>query len=243
MPASFSFMSVEVSGDENDIYSSPYAEASSSEASSGAVLITPKTKDALPADFADWAPCKKQAWLELDRNPNAFYYRHVEPGEERKNGPWTEDEKQLFLKVLEEHPPESGHWGLFSRHIPGRVGYQCNAFYKKLVAAGVVQGTLPVPRESKDVANAAAKDATEAGIVAKGKRFSETERQKAVERMKRDVDAYPYWYSKIADHRFHFTTKTDTKETFRESLRTFLQDPENRKLFTMKADRYEYQPV
>lgn len=234
-------MSVEVSGDENDIYSSPYTDGTVSDATAGASLSTPKTKDELPAGFADWAPCKKQAWLDIERNPNAFYYRHVAPGEERKNGPWTEDEKQLFLKVLEEHPPESGHWGLFARHIPGRVGYQCNAFYKKLVAAGIVQGTLPQPRESKDVA--VAKEASDAGIVTKAKRYTELERQKTAERMKKEIEAYPYWYSKTVDHRFHFTARTERKRTFRDNLRAFLQDEENRKLFALKTDRYDYQPV
>ncbi|OHT13840.1 hypothetical protein TRFO_43238 [Tritrichomonas foetus] len=95
-------------------------------------------KQNTPPGFESWAECKKQAWHQLDVNPNGFFYRHLLPGEKKKNGPWTETEKQLFIKAIREHPPSSGHWGLFSRHIPGRVGYQCNAFYKKLVASGEI---------------------------------------------------------------------------------------------------------
>lgn len=237
LPA-ISLMSAEASGDENDIYSSPYTEANSTD-TGGAVLANPKTKD-LPPGFADWAPCKKQAWLDIERNPNAFYYRHVDPNEKRKNGPWTEDEKQLFLKVLEEHPPEMGHWGLFSRHIPGRVGYQCNAYYKKLVAAGVVKGTLPATRGSdKDAAAARSESSGDiVGVITKTKRHMEIERQQAAERMKKDVATYPYLYSRAANDRFHFSNTCKPRDAFRDKLRAFIQS--NRKMFTTKTDMYEY---
>jgi hypothetical protein len=40
------------------------------------------------------------------------------------------------LKRLKEFGADQ--WGIFSRTIPGRVGYQCAAFYRKLVVAGEV---------------------------------------------------------------------------------------------------------
>ncbi|KAH0796029.1 Myb-like DNA-binding domain containing protein [Histomonas meleagridis] len=92
----------------------------------------------LPDDFETWTPCKKQAWLQMESNPNSFFYRHVLPGEERKLGHWTEEEKKLFIQALKIHPPSNGHWGLFSRLIPGRVGYQCSTFYNKLVQDGEI---------------------------------------------------------------------------------------------------------
>ncbi|KAK8893957.1 hypothetical protein M9Y10_022386 [Tritrichomonas musculus] len=105
-------------------------------------------KKKIPSDFDTWTECKKQAWLHLDDNPNTFFYRHVMPGEEIKKGPWSEDEKTLFLKALKEHPPIKGHWGLFSRYIPTRVGYQCNAFYKKLVSSGEVEEIVAINKKS-----------------------------------------------------------------------------------------------
>ncbi|OHT06456.1 Myb-like DNA-binding domain containing protein [Tritrichomonas foetus] len=133
------------SASENDILSSPVADRSSDSLVENFSII----KKTEPPGFNEWAECKKQAWLQLDVNPNAFFYRHVLPGEERKNGPWSEEEKQLFIKTLKTHPPSQGHWGLFARNIPGRVGYQCNAFFKKLVASGEVEGVPPKEGSSK----------------------------------------------------------------------------------------------
>ncbi|KAI9228326.1 MAG: hypothetical protein DHS80DRAFT_15761 [Piptocephalis tieghemiana] len=60
----------------------------------------------------------------LRKNPNAYFYRHNEPGEEQHNGDWTDAELDLFLKVAREHGC-GDKWGLFSSYIPHRVGYQC----------------------------------------------------------------------------------------------------------------------
>jgi len=35
--------------------------------------------------------------------------------------------------------PVASSWGDFARGIPGRVGYQCASFYKKLVQEGVIE--------------------------------------------------------------------------------------------------------
>lgn len=96
-----------------------------------------------PDDYDKWTPCKKQSWDQLQNNPNGFFYRHVLPGEEKRNGPWSEEEKLKFIEVLKQEPIESTHWGLLARKIPGRVGYQCNAFFKKLVASGELQRLAP----------------------------------------------------------------------------------------------------
>ena len=103
----------------------------------------------LPEDFDSWTECKKQAWNLLPVNPNGFFYRHVLPGEVKRNGPWTEAEKIRFIQEIKKHPPVTGHWGSFSRNIPGRVGYQCNAFYKKLVAAGEIEDIAPKSEATK----------------------------------------------------------------------------------------------
>jgi hypothetical protein len=99
-----------------------------------------------PPDYESWAPCRQQSWLQLQVNPNGFFDRHLLPGEQRKNGAWSKEENLLFLKTFQEHPPESGDWGLFSRHIPGRVGYQCSAQYKRLIATA----RIPKSEESQE---------------------------------------------------------------------------------------------
>lgn len=79
----------------------------------------------------EWSEVKNKAWKQRKRNPNAFYYRFNEPGEENKVGPWSEEEKKLFFIRLEEMGGSaSRNWGIFSKAIPGRVGYQCAAFYR-----------------------------------------------------------------------------------------------------------------
>ncbi|KAG0218956.1 hypothetical protein BGX33_005222 [Mortierella sp. NVP41] len=66
------------------------------------------------------------------KNPNAFFYRHNEPGQEQWTGDWTAEEQEIFLKVAKEHGC-GDKWGLFASHIPHRVGYQCSNFYRQVV--------------------------------------------------------------------------------------------------------------
>lgn len=95
-----------------------------------------------------------------DKQSNQFYYRNKDPGEPIKTGPWTEEEKLIFLKRVQEFGVNN-KWGnkfalnflifsfaemsilcyffflgLFSIAIPGRVGYQCADFYRKLLKSG-----------------------------------------------------------------------------------------------------------
>ncbi|KAG0278985.1 hypothetical protein BGZ95_002610 [Linnemannia exigua] len=66
------------------------------------------------------------------KNPNAFFYRHNEPGQEQWTGDWTADEQEIFLRVAAENGC-GDKWGLFASHIPHRVGYQCSNFYRQVV--------------------------------------------------------------------------------------------------------------
>jgi len=54
----------------------------------------------------------------------------------QKKGPWTEEEQILFISLLGKYGP--GNWGVFSTHIPGRVGFQCAEFYRELVKSGLI---------------------------------------------------------------------------------------------------------
>ncbi|KAF9948325.1 hypothetical protein BGZ72_009740 [Mortierella alpina] len=75
---------------------------------------------------------KMVAKAMFKKNPNSFFYRHNEPGQEQWTGDWTEPERELFLQVAREHGC-GDKWGLFASHIPHRVGYQCSNFYRQVV--------------------------------------------------------------------------------------------------------------
>lgn len=75
------------------------------------------------------------AYKKMQENPNSYFYRFNKPGEPQRNGPWTAEEEQRFLERLRTHPPNK-EWGLFSVGIPGRVGYQCSNFYRRLIKLG-----------------------------------------------------------------------------------------------------------
>lgn len=83
-----------------------------------------------------WSTIHQASYLAGIKNPNTYFYRNVAPGEKQKNGPWSAEEKELFMKRLEEmrnNGETKSQWGIFSQSIPGRVGYQCANFYRKLV--------------------------------------------------------------------------------------------------------------
>ena len=72
------------------------------------------------------------AKLSFKKNPNAYFYRHNEPGEEQWTGDWSESEKKLFLEVAAKYGC-GDKWGLFASHIPHRVGYQCSNYYRQTI--------------------------------------------------------------------------------------------------------------
>ncbi|KAJ2537753.1 hypothetical protein EV175_006627 [Coemansia sp. RSA 1933] len=74
----------------------------------------------------------------LKKNPNAYFYRHTEPGVEQWTGDWTDEERDVFLRVASELGC-GDKWGLFSTHLPHRVGYQCSNYYRQyIIPAGWV---------------------------------------------------------------------------------------------------------
>ena len=80
---------------------------------------------------------KENARSMLHKNPNAYFYRHCEPGVEQWFGDWTDDETELFIKTAKAYGC-GDKWGLFSTYIPHRVGYQCSQHYRAaIVGEGV----------------------------------------------------------------------------------------------------------
>jgi len=87
----------------------------------------------------EWSEAQKRAVQKRESNPNSYYYRFNEPNETQKNGAWSLEEKTAFIQRLSEFDFSQGyHWGLFSISIPGRVGYQCSNFYRKLIQDGEI---------------------------------------------------------------------------------------------------------
>ncbi|KAJ6238536.1 myb transcription factor [Anaeramoeba flamelloides] len=88
--------------------------------------------DDLPLYYHEWSKEKQSSWHSFKSNPNRYYYRFNEKGEPNKRGRWTKEEHELFLKRCEE-VGVGGDWGLFSRPIPGRVGYVCANRFRTLL--------------------------------------------------------------------------------------------------------------
>ncbi|KAI9249426.1 hypothetical protein BDA99DRAFT_523748 [Phascolomyces articulosus] len=88
--------------------------------------------------YEGWSQARIRAYQMIEQNPNSYYYRFNAPGEEQRKGPWTEEEKRLFFKRLQD-VGANGQWGMFSTAIPGRVGYQCSNYYRLLIESGQLQ--------------------------------------------------------------------------------------------------------
>ena len=52
--------------------------------------------------FEGWSEARIRSYQQIDAKPNSYYYRFNAPGEKQRNGPWTVEEKELFMKRLKE---------------------------------------------------------------------------------------------------------------------------------------------
>jgi len=80
----------------------------------------------------NWSSAKFIASKLFQKNPNAYFYRHLEPGLTQNLGDWDEEEKSLFLKIAKKFGC-GDKWGIFSSYIPKRVGYQCANYYRQVI--------------------------------------------------------------------------------------------------------------
>ncbi|RCH82707.1 hypothetical protein CU098_008734, partial [Rhizopus stolonifer] len=62
---------------------------------------------------------KSESLKMFKKNPNQYFYRHNEPGEEQWVHDWSEEEKALFMKVAQQYGC-GDKWGLFASYIPHR---------------------------------------------------------------------------------------------------------------------------
>jgi len=102
----------------------------------GRLLLNDALKNV--GNFEGWSDARIKAWKNRKTAPNAYFYRFNVPGQPQKNGKWSKDENKLFMKrVLELGVNDK--WGLFSKAIPGRVGYVCSNRWTKLMKDGAVK--------------------------------------------------------------------------------------------------------
>jgi hypothetical protein len=80
----------------------------------------------------NWSSAKYTALKLFQKNPNAYFYRHLEPGLTQNIGDWDDNEKENFLKIAKKYGC-GDKWGIFSSYIPNRVGYQCANYYRQVI--------------------------------------------------------------------------------------------------------------
>lgn len=85
-----------------------------------------------------WSNARKRAYSQREVCPNAYYYRFNDPGEQQAKGGWSPSEKKLFFERKEALGGIDYRWGIFAMGIPGRVGYQCSNYYRKLIEKGEI---------------------------------------------------------------------------------------------------------
>lgn len=80
---------------------------------------------------------------EHTMNINHYFYRHKGPGQSIKYGKWSQEEEELFIKLINKSIQDGslsddGSWGIFSVKVPFRVGYQCYNKYVELLRKQLV---------------------------------------------------------------------------------------------------------
>jgi len=94
------------------------------------LLLNDAIKDV--TNMEGWSEARKNAFKHRETNPNSYYYRFNDVGQDQRNGKWTKEEHKIFMERLLECGANE-EWGVFSRPISGRVGYQCSNYYRQLI--------------------------------------------------------------------------------------------------------------
>ena len=84
-----------------------------------------------------WSDARVKAFMHRESNPNAYYYRFNDLGEEQHTGQWTQQEHDNFMDLIKDGVDY--RWGILSIKVPGRVGYQCSNYYRLLIERGVIK--------------------------------------------------------------------------------------------------------
>lgn len=109
-----------------------------------------------PSTFELWTPARQRAWNRRSRDPDKYLMNYLFHDDELslgqyccvrddrgnhqwpRKGRWSLQEHVTFIAALKEHFPFSNKWGLFSSHVPSRVGVQCRSYFRLLVRSGFV---------------------------------------------------------------------------------------------------------
>jgi len=93
-----------------------------------------------------WSSARLTAWKLRHENANAYYYRFEDPVVKQSHRASTEQKQEnheAFMARYKEFVREGWiigtAWGLFSKAVPGFVGYQCANYYRKLVKDGLLK--------------------------------------------------------------------------------------------------------
>ena len=89
-------------------------------------------------DISKMSAAQRKAFEGKVKYPNAYYYRFNESLECQRLGDWTADEHKLFMERVRDKGVNK-EWGLFSKVIPGRVGYACSNYWIELLKKGWIQ--------------------------------------------------------------------------------------------------------
>ncbi|KAF9351507.1 hypothetical protein BGX34_000521 [Mortierella sp. NVP85] len=85
----------------------------------------------------NWSEVRIKTWDHRRTNPEAFYYRFVDPTEGQQNGPWSTESTRQFMTRLDEWKARGirigTSWGVFSMKVSHKAGYQCSAHYRRLL--------------------------------------------------------------------------------------------------------------
>ena len=106
--------------------------------------------DVSAEQWSSWSEGKWSQYTKYVKNANSYFYREVAPGEHFITGPFSAAEHAIFLERVKELKGRLvGNWGIFSRALPGRVGYQCANYYRQLVKRGILEDETKKNREGK----------------------------------------------------------------------------------------------
>jgi len=86
-------------------------------------------------DRSLWSQARQTAFSKIKTAPNAYYYRFNAPNEQAASGPWSSKAFKCFMERLKLLGANQ-EWGIFSKSVPGRVGYGCSQFWRNLQKAG-----------------------------------------------------------------------------------------------------------
>ena len=73
-----------------------------------------------------------------EKTENLHFYRQNPEGQEKRIGKWSDEEHKVLMQRIKE-TGVNVKWGMISKAIPGRVGYQVSDYWRQLIGRGWVK--------------------------------------------------------------------------------------------------------